>query len=108
LPAARARCRPTAPSPRNRYGADPEEDPKKRPGRNESGLIPSANAKIIGSVTATAWSATEQLALDGQSLTIEDVVGFARRGGTATLSSPAAERVDAARELRRELVDREI
>lgn len=63
---------------------------------------------IIGSVTATAWSATEQLALDGQSLTIEDVVGFARRGGTATLSSPAAERVDAARELRRELVEREI
>jgi histidine ammonia-lyase/phenylalanine ammonia-lyase len=63
---------------------------------------------IIGPVTATASSATEQLALDGQSLTIEDVVGFARRGGTATLSPEAAERVGAARELRRELVEREI
>ena len=63
---------------------------------------------IIGSVTATAWSVTEQLALDGQSLTIEDVVGFARRGGTAALSPEAAERVNASRALRRELVEREI
>ena len=63
---------------------------------------------IIGSVTAMAWSATERLALDGQSLTIEDVVGFARRGGTAALSPEAAERVKASRALRRELVEREI
>jgi phenylalanine ammonia-lyase len=63
---------------------------------------------IIGSVAATASIATERLSLDGQSLTIDDVVGFARRGGTAALSPKAAERVDAARALRRELVEREI
>jgi len=59
-------------------------------------------------VTATASVATERLCLDGESLTIDDVVRFARRGGTAALSPKAAERVDAARALRRELVEREI
>jgi phenylalanine ammonia-lyase len=63
---------------------------------------------IIGSVAATAPTTTERLSLDGQSLTIGDVVGFARRGGTAALSPPAAERVDAARALRRGLVEGEI
>jgi len=67
-----------------------------------------ANAVIIASVAVTAPYATERLSLDGQSLTIDDVVGFARRGGTAALSPKAAERVDAARALRRDLVEREI
>src|SRR4029453_8306173 len=46
--------------------------------------------------------------LDGQSLTIDKVVEFARRRGTATLSAEAAGRVEATRRLRRDLVDREI
>ena len=63
---------------------------------------------IIGSVAVTAPTTTERLSLDGQSLTIDDVVGFARRGGTAALSPKSAERVDAARALRRGLVEDEI
>ena len=59
-------------------------------------------------VVAATATATDRLALDGRSLTIEDVVGFARGGGVAELSPEAAERVGAARELRRDLVDREI
>jgi histidine ammonia-lyase len=59
-------------------------------------------------VAVTAQPTTLALDLDGQSLSIDQVVEFARRRGTATLSAGAAGRVEAARRLRRDLVDREI
>src|SRR4051812_5452377 len=46
--------------------------------------------------------------LDGGSLTIADVVRLARHGGTATLSTAAARRVEAARALKHDLIAREI
>jgi phenylalanine ammonia-lyase len=51
---------------------------------------------------------TSRLQLDGQSLAIDDVVGFARNRGAATLSPQAVERVEAACRLRRDLVEREV
>ena len=49
-----------------------------------------------------------QLELDGDSLTIEDLVAVARGGVTAALSRHAIPRIEAARELKRELIAREI
>ena len=46
--------------------------------------------------------------LDGGSLTIAEAVRLARHGGTATLSTAAARRVEAARALKHDLIDREI
>jgi histidine ammonia-lyase/phenylalanine ammonia-lyase len=49
-----------------------------------------------------------QLELDGDSLTIEDLVAVARGGVTAALSRHAIPRIEAARELKRDLIAREI
>jgi phenylalanine ammonia-lyase len=46
--------------------------------------------------------------LDGGSLAIADAVRLARHGGTATLSTAAARRVEAARALKHDLIAREI
>src|SRR4051794_12844552 len=46
--------------------------------------------------------------LDGRSLTIEQAVKFARFGGRAVLSPAAARRVEATRELKQDLIAREI
>src|SRR6478752_4163277 len=46
--------------------------------------------------------------LDGGSLTIADAVRLARHGGRATLSTAAVHRVDAARALKTDLIEREI
>src|SRR5204862_785449 len=46
--------------------------------------------------------------IDGNSLTIEDVVRVARRGGRAALSPDAVERIEAARRLKEEMIRREI
>ena len=48
------------------------------------------------------------VSLDGQSLTIEDVVAFARGGGSAGLAGEATDRVGASHRLRTDLVEREI
>jgi phenylalanine ammonia-lyase len=48
------------------------------------------------------------LELDGGSLTIEDVVAVARHGGHAALSQEAVGKVEAARELKRDLIAREV
>src|SRR3954447_7793092 len=48
------------------------------------------------------------LDLDGGSLTIADAVRLARHGGRATLSTEAVRRVEAARALKHDLIDREI
>jgi histidine ammonia-lyase/phenylalanine ammonia-lyase len=53
-------------------------------------------------------SRTTELELDGASLTVDEVARVARREATATLASAARERVAAARELKLDLVDREI
>jgi phenylalanine ammonia-lyase len=49
-----------------------------------------------------------ELELDGGSLTIEDVVAVARHGAHATLAEHARGRVDAARRLKRDLIEREV
>jgi histidine ammonia-lyase/phenylalanine ammonia-lyase len=49
-----------------------------------------------------------ELELDGRSLTIDDVVAVARHGAHATLAERARGRVDAARELKRDLIGREV
>jgi phenylalanine ammonia-lyase len=46
--------------------------------------------------------------IDGNSLTIEDVVRVARHGGRTALSPDAAERIEAARRLKEEMIRREI
>src|SRR3954471_11581744 len=48
------------------------------------------------------------LDLDGRSLTIDEAVQLARHGGRATLSTAAARRIQATRELKRDLIAREI
>lgn len=53
-------------------------------------------------------AAGTRLDLDGESLTIDDVARFAREEGVAALAAGAVERVEAARRLRRDLVEREI
>ena len=51
-----------------------------------------------------------RLELDGRSLTIEDVVAFARRSGDAecTLSAESAEEIQATQRLKQDLIGREI
>src|SRR3954465_6353120 len=49
-----------------------------------------------------------EVTLDGASLTLDDVARVARRDAVAALSPAAAGRVEAARELKLDLVDREI
>jgi len=51
-----------------------------------------------------------RLELDGRSLTIEDVVAFARRSGDAecTLSAESAEKIQATQRLKQDLIGREI
>ena len=49
-----------------------------------------------------------QLELDGESLTIEDVLAVARGGVYAGLAHDAIGRIEAARELKRELIEHEI
>src|SRR5438874_2095774 len=49
-----------------------------------------------------------QLEIDGGSLTIEDVVAVARGGAYAGLAHEAIGRIEAARELKRELIEREV
>ncbi len=51
---------------------------------------------------------TAQVELDGNSLTIENVVAVARHGGRATLAPDAVERIEATRRLKLELIEREI
>src|ERR671911_587727 len=47
------------------------------------------------------------LELDGRSLTIEEVVAFARGGVECALSAESAEKIEAARTLKRDLIERE-
>jgi histidine ammonia-lyase len=47
------------------------------------------------------------LELDGRSLTIEEVVAFARRDVECALSAESAEKIEAARKLKRGLIERE-
>jgi phenylalanine ammonia-lyase len=72
-------------------------------------LLPSAGSgATLGRVTEVLRSAQLRLELDGESLTIGDVVEFARRGGQASLSPAAVERIEATRQLKLELLAREI
>src|SRR5215204_1887175 len=48
------------------------------------------------------------LELDGRSLRIEDVVAFARGGAACALSADAAEKIEATRALKRNLIGREV
>jgi histidine ammonia-lyase/phenylalanine ammonia-lyase len=48
------------------------------------------------------------LDLDGGSLTLKDAVQLARHGGRVTLAPHAARRIEATRELKRDLIEREI
>jgi phenylalanine ammonia-lyase len=60
-------------------------------------------------VTATlAEQRRAELELDGQSLTIRDVVELARNGGTATLSPSARRRIESARRVKLDLIAAEV
>ena len=51
-----------------------------------------------------------RLELDGRSLKIGDIVAFARRSGDAecALSAQSMEKIEATRELKRDLIEREV
>ena len=57
---------------------------------------------------AQSQSTREQVRLDGRSLTIEDVVAVARHGREAALAPAAVERMEASRDLKEDLIAREI
>jgi phenylalanine ammonia-lyase len=59
-------------------------------------------------MTAVLPRTDSRLEIDGGSLTVEDVVRVARSGGKAALSPDAVGRIDASRELKHTMIEREI
>src|SRR4051812_21198807 len=59
-------------------------------------------------MTAVLPRTDSKLEIDGGSLTVEDVVRVARSGGTAALSPDAVGRIEASRELKHAMIEREI
>src|SRR5262249_6035699 len=80
----------------------------KAPSRVASGNDRSSRKGRGSEMTSVLPRTETQLEIDGGSLTIEDLVAVARGGGLAGLGHGAIGRIEAARELKRDLIEREV